>query len=84
MQHSILADFVDPERWLHQRDDFGLAVRVHKWRLPDTDFRFDLALGTTGGYIFNLKTNGLTTGSYNLKFTATGDSSVYGAPFQVK
>ena len=51
---------------------------------PDTDFRFDLTLGTTGGYIFNLKTNGLTTGSYNLKFTATGDSSVYGAPFQVK
>jgi hypothetical protein len=51
---------------------------------PDYDFRFDSSLGTTGGYIFNLKTTGLTTGTYNLNFTVTGDSFTYTAPFQVK
>ena len=51
---------------------------------PDNDFRFDSTLGTTGGYVFNLKTNGLTTGTYNLNFTVTGDSFVYATPFQVK
>lgn len=51
---------------------------------PDSDFRFDSALGITGGYIFNLSTRGLATGKYNLNFTVTGDSFGYAAPFQVK
>jgi len=51
---------------------------------PDNDFRFDSSLGSTGGYIFNLFTRGLTTGTYNLNFTVTGDTFVYAAPFQVK
>ena len=51
---------------------------------PDNDFRFDSTLGSTGGYIFNLSTKGLTTGSYNLNFTVSGDTSTYSAPFQVK
>ena len=51
---------------------------------PDFDFRFDATLGSTGGYIFNLKTTGLSTGTYNLNFTVTGDSFVYATPFQVK
>lgn len=51
---------------------------------PDNDFRFDSTLGSTGGYIFNLSTKGLTTGAYSLNFTITGDQSVYAAPFQVK
>jgi YVTN family beta-propeller protein len=51
---------------------------------PDNDFRFDSTLGSTGGYIFNLKTTGLTTGTYNLNFTVSGDSFVYAASFQVK
>lgn len=51
---------------------------------PDSDFRFDSTLGITGGYIFNLKTTGLSTGTYSLNFTVTGDSFVYSAPFQVK
>ena len=33
---------------------------------PDFDSRYDAALE---GYIFNLKTTGLTTGTYNLNFT---------------
>jgi len=51
---------------------------------PDSDFRFESSLGPTGGYIFNLKTSGLTTGSYRLNFTVTGGSGTYSAPFQVK
>src|SRR2546423_404168 len=51
---------------------------------PDNDFRFDAALGAAGGYIFNLKTAGLTTGTYKLQFMVTGDTSTYGATFQVK
>jgi hypothetical protein len=51
---------------------------------PDSDFRFDSTLGSTGGYIFNLKTTGLATGTYNLNFTVSGDSFIYAAPFQVK
>lgn len=51
---------------------------------PGNNFRFDAAPGTTGGYIFNLSTKGLATGSYTLNFTATGDTFVYGAPFLVR
>jgi hypothetical protein len=51
---------------------------------PDNDFRFDSNLGSMGGYIFNLSTTGLSTGTYNLNFTVTGDSSMYSTQFQVK
>ena len=52
---------------------------------PDNDFRFDALLGgSPGGYIFNLKTSGLTTGAYELRFVIDGGSTVYAAPFQVK
>jgi hypothetical protein len=51
---------------------------------PDNDFRYDATLAAAGGYIFNLKTAGLMTGSYNLNFTVGGDSAVYTVPFQVK
>jgi hypothetical protein len=49
---------------------------------PDYDFRYDASLGGTGGYIFNLQTVGLTTGTYRLNFSVLGQS--YGVPFQVK
>lgn len=53
---------------------------------PDADFRFDPTLGGTGGYIFNLKTTGLTTGTYVLRFRVSGDPGVHGseALFQVR
>ena len=51
---------------------------------PDSNFRFDPALGGTGGYIFNLKTTGLATGSYKLFFTLTGDPTVHDLPFVVR
>jgi probable HAF family extracellular repeat protein len=48
------------------------------------DFRFDPTLGGTGGYLYNVSTKGLATGSYALDFTAGNDSYVYKAPYQVR
>lgn len=51
----------------------------------DFDFRFDSTLGPSGGYIFNLKTTGLSKGQYELVFTVNGVSDLtYVAPFNVK
>jgi hypothetical protein len=50
---------------------------------PDFDFRYDPTLGGSGGYIFNLKTTGLTTGTYHLKFTVNGLGD-YTANFAVR
>jgi autotransporter adhesin len=47
---------------------------------PDFDFRYDAALA---GYIFNLKTTGLGTGTYRLYFTV-GGSAVHFATFEVR
>jgi hypothetical protein len=51
---------------------------------PDNDFRYDPTLGPTGGYIFNLSTKGLTTGSYQLTFTAGADPMPHVLNFQVR
>ncbi len=52
---------------------------------PDNNFRYDASLGGTGGYIFNLSTRGLATGTYNLNFKVVGaDPTIYTAPFQVR
>jgi hypothetical protein len=51
---------------------------------PDSDFRFDSSLGSDGAYIFNLKTTGLSTGTYNLHFTVADGPFLYAAQFQVK
>jgi len=53
---------------------------------PDSNFRFDAELGPTGGYIFNLQTTGLATGTYVLKFAATGDPTTHTSElvFQVR
>jgi hypothetical protein len=39
---------------------------------------------TSGSMIFNLSTNGLSTGTYAVSFTAAGDPTVHTAQFQVK
>ncbi len=44
---------------------------------PDSDFRFDATLGTSGGYIFNLSTKGLGGGTYGFTFTAGNDPTVH-------
>jgi probable HAF family extracellular repeat protein len=51
---------------------------------PDNSFRYDAILGGTGGYIYNLSTRGLATGTYALEFTAGSDTHVYQAQFQVR
>jgi hypothetical protein len=51
---------------------------------PDSNFRYDATQGPSGGYIFNLKTSGLLSGSYKLTFTAGGASTPYSAGFGVK
>ncbi len=51
---------------------------------PDANFRFDPSLGSGGGYIFNLKTTGLPTGTYSLGFTVDADPSVHTVQFAVR
>jgi hypothetical protein len=51
---------------------------------PDNNFRFDPALGGTGGYIYNFKTTGLAIGTYTLTFTVTGDPLPHTVQFQVR
>ena len=49
---------------------------------PGNVFRYDATLGGTGGYIFNLDTTGLASGSWQLRFSLNGQ--MYTAPFLVK
>lgn len=51
---------------------------------PDNTFRFDSTLGTSGGYIFNLSTAGLASGTYALSFVVSGDPTLHTAQFEVK
>ncbi len=51
---------------------------------PDDQFRYSTQIGNGGGYIFNLKTTGLATGTYELRFRVGTDSATYSAPFQVR
>jgi hypothetical protein len=46
---------------------------------PDSEFRF-----VSDSYIFNLKTTGMSTGTYALTFTATGDPLPHQVQFQVR
>lgn len=43
-----------------------------------------LLLPGTGGHVFNLKTTGLTTGTYVLIFRAGGDPPTRTVQFQIK
>lgn len=51
---------------------------------PDNNFRFDTTLGTSGGYVYNLSTKGLTTGSYAVNFFAGSDPTQHRLNFQVR
>jgi hypothetical protein len=52
---------------------------------PDYNFRYDPALGGTGGYIYNLSTKGLTTGTWKVPFMVDKvASSGYWVQFDVK
>jgi hypothetical protein len=49
---------------------------------PDNNFRYDATLGGTGGYIYNLSTTSLSSGSWLMFFTLNGQT--YSVPFQVR
>jgi hypothetical protein len=52
---------------------------------PDLNFRYDPALfGGAGGYIFNMDTSGLTTGTYRLNFRIGSDPTVLSVPFELR
>jgi alpha-tubulin suppressor-like RCC1 family protein len=51
---------------------------------PDNNFRFDASLGSSGGYIFNFSTRGLTTGTYALIFSVTGDPITHSVQFAIR
>jgi hypothetical protein len=48
---------------------------------PDSNFRFD---PTLGGYIYNLSTNGLSTGTWVLTFSVTGDPISHTVQFDIR
>jgi hypothetical protein len=48
---------------------------------PDADFRL---VGPSSSYMFNFKTTGLTTGTYNLIFSVTRDPQLHGVKFQIR
>jgi hypothetical protein len=53
---------------------------------PDRGFRYHADLGAGGGYKFNLKTTGLSAGTYAIVWIATGDPTVHGSDvvFQIR
>lgn len=51
---------------------------------PDDRFRYDAGLGGTGGYIYNLSTKGLSTGTWELRFTVSGDPMTYSVTFDLR
>ena len=51
---------------------------------PDSNFRFDSSLGPTGGYIYNLSTKGLASGSYQLSFVVSGDPATHTVGFEIR
>jgi hypothetical protein len=50
---------------------------------PDSTFRFDPTLAG-GGYIYNVSTKELGTGTYRLRFTVSGDPVEHAVEFQVR
>lgn len=51
---------------------------------PDYGFRYSSGLGVGGGYVYNLSTKGRTTGTWALRFRATGDPTLHRLLFQLK
>src|SRR5215467_13036084 len=52
---------------------------------PDNNFRFDSTIGTSGGYIYNLSTKGLTQGVYSLSFYVGADHTfLYDVTLEIK
>jgi trimeric autotransporter adhesin len=75
--HAVFVQFVSGSVPPVVPDDSGDAN-------PDSDFRFDGTIGTTGGYIFNLSTTGLTAGAWTLTFIAGNDPTLHSVQFLLR
>jgi hypothetical protein len=51
---------------------------------PNNHFLFDSSIGSSGGYLYLLRTAGLSPGSYQLHISATGDPNDHSLPFLIK
>jgi len=51
---------------------------------PDDQFKYKSGVGSSGGYMFNLKTTGLATGSYDLTFQVASDPVPYSFAVEVR
>jgi hypothetical protein len=51
---------------------------------PGMTFRFDSTLGPSGGYIFNLQTNGLGQGNWVIQFLVGSDPTFQTLRFVIK
>jgi hypothetical protein len=51
---------------------------------PDTNFRYDPAVGKGGGYVCNLSTKGFSTGTYAVTFTVGGEETERRIQFEVR
>jgi hypothetical protein len=78
---SIIVHATDLKKWdssaISTVEDSGNAN-------PDSDFRYDPTLGITGGYIFNLSTKSLSSGTWKLFFTAGSSSTSNSVQFDIK
>jgi hypothetical protein len=50
----------------------------------DVDFVFDPTIGGSGGYRYNLRSNGFPSGTYRLHYTASGDPTEHYLEFRIK
>jgi hypothetical protein len=51
---------------------------------PNNEFVFDPTIGTSGGYVYVLRTQGMSPGSYQLHIAATNDPDDHVLPFVIK
>lgn len=65
-------------------DVTGLVMAEPGNANPDNDSRFDAALGGNGDHIYNLGTQGLSTGTWTLQLTASGDPVTYSVQFDLR
>ena len=51
---------------------------------PDNNFRYDSTIDTTGGYIYNLSSKGMSTGTWSLSFSVTGDPTAHSVLLEIR
>ncbi|CAA9381866.1 MAG: hypothetical protein AVDCRST_MAG93-9230, partial [uncultured Chloroflexia bacterium] len=78
---SAAAITVTPLEVVKLSDDTSGVAAPPSSAVADSNFRYDTTLG---GYIYNLRTTGLSTGTYELHFRAANDPTVQTVNFQIR